>query len=58
MAEGCKQLTSLDLSSCDKITDAAVEALALGCRQLNSLNLNGCDMINKDAAKAWHLFIV
>ena len=37
VASGCKQLMSLDLGGCSKITDAAVVMLASGCKQLTSL---------------------
>ena len=51
MASGCKWLTSLNLSCCGKITDAAVVAVASGCKWLTSLGLDGCDKIT-DAAIA------
>ena len=45
LAQGCRQLTSLNLSHCHKLTDAGVIALAQGCRQLSALNLYACDRI-------------
>ena len=44
-AEECPQLSSVDLSDCDQITDACVIALSQGCPQLSSLNLSGCNEI-------------
>ena len=35
-------LTTLNLTYCSKITDAALEAVASGCPQLTSLNLGEC----------------
>ena len=49
MTHDTKQLSSLYLRFCDKITDAAVIALAQGCPQLSSLNLAGLNKIT-DAA--------
>ena len=40
-AEECPQLSSVDLSDCDQITDACVIALSQGCPQLSSLDLYG-----------------
>ena len=52
MSNGCKQLTSLNISNCDNITDASVIALSKGCTQLTSLNLTGCKNITDASAIA------
>jgi hypothetical protein len=51
VASGCKQLTTLVLRGCSKITDAAVVAVTSGCKQLTTLVLIGCCQIT-NAAKA------
>ena len=51
VASGCKQLKSLDLRCCSKITDAAAVVVAAKCKQLTSLNLGCCGEIT-DAAVA------
>lgn len=45
VAPDCPNLTSLNLQSCGRITDAAVIALAQGCPKLLSLNLRNCSRI-------------
>ena len=45
LSQGCPQLSSLDLSGCNQITDACVIALSQGCPQLSSLNLYDCEQI-------------
>lgn len=42
-----KQLESLNLSSCDFITDDAIVEIARGCLQLRVVNLNNMDMVTK-----------
>ena len=44
-AEGCPQLSSVDLSGCNHITDEYVIALSQGCPQLSYLNLYNCNQI-------------
>ena len=52
IARQCTQLSSLDLSDCNKITDAGVIALGQGgCPQLSSLNLSGCNKITDAATR-------
>jgi hypothetical protein len=46
VVSGCKQLTTLNLRGCDKITDAAVVAVASGCKQLTTLHLEHCRNIS------------
>ena len=41
-AEGCPQLSSVDLSGCDQIAEACVIALSQGCPQLSSVDLSDC----------------
>ena len=45
-------LTTLNLTYCSKITDAALEAVGSGCPQLTSLNLSGCRNITDAAVVA------
>ena len=52
LASGCKQLTTLDLAGCNKITDAAVVAVASGCKQLTTLDLYDCHNITDVAVVA------
>ena len=51
-AEGCPQLSSVDLSGCNQITDACVIALSQGCPKLSSLELRGCDQITDACVNA------
>ena len=45
-AEGCPQLSRVDLARCREVVeDADVMALSKGCPQLSSLNLGFCDLI-------------
>ena len=41
----CKLLTVVDLSWCNQVTDAAIEALAKNCTALTDVNLFGCPQI-------------
>ena len=41
----CPQLSSLNLTSCSKVTDAGVADLAERCPQLSSLNLSFCNQV-------------
>ena len=52
LANSCPNLTTIDLTYCDKITDAAVQALANSCPNLTSDNLRGCHNITDAAAQA------
>ena len=45
-------LTTLNLTYCSKITDAALEAVASGCKQLTKLNLAYCSNITDAAVVA------
>jgi hypothetical protein len=49
LAANCANLTTIDLSYCDKITDAAITALAANCANLTTINLRSCGKIT-DAA--------
>ena len=42
LAEGCKKLQHLDLSSCRLITDSSLGYLARGCTNLKEINLSKC----------------
>ena len=42
-----KQLDSLNLSSCDFVTDEAIIEIAKGCPELRIVNLNNMDMVTK-----------
>ena len=48
----CKQLTTLNLNGCRKITDAAVVAVASECKQLTTLDLDHCDNLSDRAVVA------
>ena len=52
MASYCKQLTTLALSYCSTITNAAVVAVASGCKQLTTLILLFCNKITDAAVEA------
>ena len=41
----CKQLTNLNLSNCEEITDASVTKVAQSCTSLTNLNLYGCEKL-------------
>ena len=45
-------LTTLNLTYCSKITDAALEPVASGCKQLTKLNLAYCSNITDAAVVA------
>ena len=49
MASGCKQLTTLNLGLCSKITDEALVTVTSRCPLLTKLTLAGCRNIT-DAA--------
>ena len=40
LAQGCPNLTSIDLSNCQGLTDVGIASLAQGCRQLTHINLS------------------
>ena len=50
IAEGCKQLTSLDLIACGNVTDAGLEAIGNRCKQLTSLDLTRCSAVTAEGA--------
>ena len=39
--EGCKELTSLNLSFCLGVMDEGLDAIGNGCKQLTSLSVGG-----------------
>ena len=49
LAKGCPDLQFLNLSTCDKITNKAIEAVAVGCPALESLNVSKCSKLTKDS---------
>ena len=52
VASGCPLPTTLNLSCCHNITNAAVVAVALGCELLMTLELGCCDNITDAAVVA------
>ena len=48
----CSELTSIDISDSNGLTDVAVKALASGCPKLLSINLSGCSLLTNLAIKA------
>ena len=52
-ADGCPQLSFVDLTGCSEVaTEAALIALSQGCPQLSSLNLYYCDLITDACVSA------
>merc|ERR1712194_1734 len=49
---GCTRLTALQLVTCNRITDAAVMAVASRCMQLTTLRLLCCSSITNTAVVA------
>ena len=45
LAAGCPHLTTLNVSCCGKLTDAAIAALAAGCPQLATINAPWCSLL-------------
>lgn len=45
-ARSCHNITALDVSNCQLITDEAVQFLAQNCRVLTSLNISQCPVIS------------
>ena len=45
-------LTSLDVSGCGKLTDAAVLSIATSCTALTSVNVSGCGDLTDEAIRA------
>ena len=43
LAANCANLTTINLSICDKITDAAITALAANCANLTTIDLMNCE---------------
>jgi hypothetical protein len=48
IGENCKQLTSLNLSYCEKVTDKGLKAIGENCKQLRSLNLEMCRQVTDE----------
>ena len=42
IAQGCPQLTSINLQDCKGMSDIGVSAIAQGCPLLTSINLYAC----------------
>ena len=45
IAENCAELKSINLSTCDNITNAGVMGIAENCAGLTTISLTGCDNI-------------
>ena len=52
LATCCQTLTSLNISHCTFVTDAAIARLIQGCRLLSKLYLNSCYLITDEAVIA------
>ena len=52
LANGCHNLTTINLDSCTNITDAAITALANGCHNLTTIDLHACTNITNAAINA------
>ncbi len=52
IAENCKSLTSLNLSSCERITEESLKAIAQNCKDLSRRNLTLCKHIADEDLKA------
>ena len=52
VAARCTQLTSLNFSGCDSVTDEGLRAVAAACTQLTSLNLSGCFSVTDEGLRA------
>ncbi len=50
LANACPRLTSLNVESCSRVTDAGVAALARGCRSLRNVSLVRCRVTNAGVA--------
>ena len=48
IANGLRQLQSLYIGGCDKITDKGIRAVASGCPKLQSLYISDCDKITDE----------
>lgn len=47
----CPRLTSLDVSSCHKLSDAGVRTAAIACPLLSSLNMSNCAYVTDDTLR-------
>lgn len=47
----CPRLTSLDVSSCHKLSDAGVRTAAIACPLLLSLNMSNCAYVTDDTLR-------
>lgn len=47
----CPRLTSLNVSSCHKLSDAGVRAAAIACPLLTSLNISSCAYVTDDTLR-------
>ena len=42
VVNGCCELTSIDLTGCEELTNASMSALSAGCGKLQSIDLSRC----------------